>query len=285
MVNRFTLREHVDEYVSKIDKAAKKLKLDYKIEVNDEKHSTEDILKKYQKGEHIIFAVGGDGILNRTLNCIVGTKNKLGCIPAGTGNDFNRSINDDCKEGDNLVDLVKYNKRYFINVACFGLDADVANDDKIVHNKLIPRSQQYNVGVVKHLLTFKPYTFTVQYDKKKTTEKVAAITVCNGHYYGGGFKVNPKGKYDDGIMDVYLVKATNRRMVLKYIFALLKGKQGDLDLVEHIKTNKLTIISENEFCGNFDGEDLKTKKFDMEVIPKAIKVYYNKELIDLINQK
>ena len=285
MINRFSLKDRVDDYVERINAAAKKLKLDYKIEINDENHSTEDILKKYKKSEHIIYAVGGDGILNRVVNAIVGTKNKLGCIPAGTGNDFNRSIVEAFDEGDNQVDLIKCNNKYFINVGCFGLDAVIANDESVVHNKFIPRSQQYNVGVLKHFIIFRPFTFKMKWDKETSTSKLAAITVCNGRYYGGGFKVNPQGVYDDGQMDIYLIHATNRRQVLKYILKLLKGKQETLDLVEHIKTNNFVITTEEESDGNLDGEVLTSKEFEMRVVPKAITVYYNKQLIELIESK
>ena len=285
MVNRFSLRERLGDYLERIEKAAKELKLDYKIEINDDNNSTEDILKKYKRSEHIIYAVGGDGILNRVVNAIYGTKNKLGCIPAGTGNDFNRTIVEALDEGDNQVDLIKCNNMYFINVGCFGVDADIANDDSIVHNKWIPRSQQYNVGVVKHILKFKPYTFTIKWDKEQATSKLATITICNGRYYGGGFHVNPDGKYDDGKIDIYLVHAKNRRKLIKYLLKLLKGKQETLELVEHIKTDNFVITSEEKIGGNLDGELLTSNEFELSVVPKAMTVYYNKQLVDLINNK
>lgn len=36
--------------------------------------------------------MGGDGTLSEVLNGVIGTKNKLGIIPAGSGNDFYRTI-------------------------------------------------------------------------------------------------------------------------------------------------------------------------------------------------
>ena len=193
IINRFTLKDRLDNYVNIIKKSSEKLKLDYKIEINSDEKSTEDILEKYKNNKDIIYAVGGDGILNRVVNALYGTKNKIGCIPAGTGNDFNRSINEFFKDGDNLVDVVKCNNKYFVNVACFGIDADIANDDKIVHNKFIPRSMQYKVGVLKHIILFKPYNFTMKWDKNNISKKLSLVTVCNGGYYGGGFHINPDG--------------------------------------------------------------------------------------------
>ena len=283
MINSFSLKKRLDKYKKAIEKATKKLKLNYKIEINSETNTTEQIIEKYKKGNYIIYAIGGDGILNRVINSLYGTKNKVACIPAGTGNDFNRSINDYCLDGDNKIDLVKCNDKYFVNVACFGVDADIANDDKVVHNKLIPRKLQYKVGVLKHIVLYKPYTFTIKWNKKTKTKRLSLVTVCNGAYYGGGFHINPDGIFNDGLMDIYILYATNRRQLLSYLLKLLKGKHKESKYVEHIQTNKFTIEIEKTIDGNLDGESQKANKFEMKVIPKALSFYYNKELIDLIN--
>ena len=285
MINRFSLRERLDSYLEAIDNAAKKLKLDYKIEINDEDNTTEDILAKYRKNDYVIYAVGGDGILNRVLNNIYGTKNKIACIPAGTGNDFNRSINEHFVEGDNLVDVIKCNDLYFVNVACFGVDADIANDESVVHNKFIPRKLQYKVGVAKHILLYKPYTFTMNWNKDSLTCKLSLVTVCNGGYYGGGFHVNRDGIYNDGLLDVYIITATNRRQLLGYLIKLLRGKHENFKYVEHVRTNNFTIMTEEAIAGNFDGEKLVSNKFEMNVIPKAITFYNNKKLLNQINKE
>ncbi len=283
IVNRFSLRERLNTYTEILKEVAKELKLDYKIEINDEEHSTEDILDSYKNKSCIIYAVGGDGILNRVINAIYGTKNKVACIPAGTGNDFNRSINEFFDEGNNLVDLVKCNDKYFVNVACFGVDADIANDNKIVHNKFIPRDLQYKTGIVKHILMFKPYSFEMKWDNNTINKKLALVTVCNGGYYGGGFHINPDGVYNDGKIDIFVSYATNRRELIKYLIKLLKGEHLDYDKVEHIVTDNFTIINKDEIEGNLDGESLRDNKFEMNVIPKAITFYNNKKLIKKIN--
>ena len=125
----------------------------------------------------------------------------------------------------------------------------------------------------------------MKWDKESKTSKLALVTVCNGCYYGGGFHVNPTGKCDDGMLDIYVSYATNRRTLTKYLLKILKAKHEELDIVEHIKTKKFTIITDTEIDGNLDGEILKAKKFEMSVIPKALAFYNNKELIKKINKE
>ncbi len=136
ILNRFSLKDKLEPLVKRIEEVSKNRKLDYKIEINNLEVSTEDIVEKYKKDKVTFLAVGGDGTINRVLNSMVNTKNILGFIPYGTGNDFYRSCKEQLNEKVNKIDLVQINDKYFINVACFGIDADIGNND--THNLTVP---------------------------------------------------------------------------------------------------------------------------------------------------
>ena len=76
----------------RIDRVCKKRNLDYEIRFTYRRGSATKIVKVYQDKEYIIYAVGGDGLISEVVNGIVGTKNKLGVIPTGSGNDFARTM-------------------------------------------------------------------------------------------------------------------------------------------------------------------------------------------------
>ena len=88
VINSFTIGDRLEKLVKKIELTAKKFKLDYVVEINNEDYSTEEILNKYKDGKNVIMAVGGDGMINRVLNGIVNTKNILGFIPYGSGKKY-----------------------------------------------------------------------------------------------------------------------------------------------------------------------------------------------------
>lgn len=73
------------------------------------------------------------------MPALIGTKNKLGVIPAGSGNDT-----------------------YFINFACTGIDAEFANNIDKLRNTIIPTNQLYNASII--------YTF-VKFKHKKSKSK------------------------------------------------------------------------------------------------------------------
>ena len=62
---------------------------------------------------------------------------------------------------------------------------------------------------------------------------------------------------------------------MKYIFLVNR-----LSLKK--KTDKMKIICDKEVTCNMDGDMLTAKEFDLKVIPKGIKIYYDNDLIEKI---
>ena len=285
LVNTFGLKERTATVLDKIREVSKKLKLDFEIEINSEIRSTEDILENYKDTENIIFAIGGDGIINRVLNAIVGTKNILGYIPYGTGNDFYRSNKELLNQGINKIDLVQINEKYFINIACFGIDADIANSEGLIHSKIIPKKERYNISLLYNFIKYRARSAKVEINEDTYLDKYTTIVVCNGRYYGGGYKIAPNSKLDDGLLDVYLVRKMPKISMAKLIMSMKDAKHEKSSKVNKIQTDKLTIKSEKEIASNIDGELLSAKEFNIKVIPKGIKVFYDEELIELLKEK
>lgn len=281
VINSFTLKDEINEVIHRIKDFCIRKNMEFEVEINNEDNSTEDIVKKYRKCGYTIIAVGGDGMINRVLNALVGTNNTLGFIPCGTGNDFYRSALKEIKKETEECDVIKINDRYFINVACFGIDADVANNKGLIKSKMIPKSQRYNVSVINSFLKYEPRHFVLKMDNEEIEGDFATVAVCNGGYYGSGYNISPNFKLNNGLIDVYAVEDDNKFNIMKMILSMKKGKHEKYKKVHKFQTNKLTLISNNEINSNIDGEELASKKFNIEVKGK-IKIYMNKELINFV---
>lgn len=284
ILNSFGKRDIKDIY-QKIEVVSKYLNLNYQIEVNSTNLSTNDILKKYQNTRNIIVAVGGDGMINKVLNGIVNTNNMLSYIPYGTGNDLDKTVKETLQDGRNIVDLVRINDRYFINIACFGIDADIANDDSFIHNKYIPRNLRYNAGVIYHFLKYKAKNMEIAIDSDIIDDKFTTVAVCNARYYGGGYKIAPGSLLNDGLVEVYLVKELDRLNMAKTILSMKDGSHELSPYVKKIRTDSLNISSDIPISSNIDGEILTASEFDIEVEPKAIEIFNNQELIEKVLKK
>lgn len=281
VINSFTLRDEINEVIHRIKDFCVRKNMEFEVEINNEDNSTEDIVKKYRKCGYTIVAVGGDGMINRVLNALVGTNNTLGFIPCGTGNDFYRSALKEIKKETEECDVIKINDRYFINVACFGIDADVANNKGLIKSKMIPKSQRYNVSVINSFLKYEPRHFVLKMNNEEIEGDFATVAVCNGGYYGSGYNISPNFKLNNGLIDVYAVEDDNKFNIMRMILSMKKGKHEKYKKVHKFQTNKLTLISNNEINSNIDGEELASKKFNIEVKGK-IKIYMNKELINFV---
>lgn len=280
ILNQFSLKNDTNKMIDNIEKACKKRKINYKIEVNNNDISTEDILKKYKKSKNIIMAVGGDGTINRVLNGLVGTKNILGYIPHGTGNDFYRANREVLNKGINTIDLVKINNKYFINIACFGIDAVIGNNSEIIHSKIIPKKYRYNFGLLVNFIKYKPRNFIVSINNKSYKDEYTTFVVCNARYYGGGYRVSPNSRLDDGLLEVLLVKKTTKYDMAKLIGSMKNAFHLNSPKVQLFQTKELTIKTDSKISSNIDGEELTDNTFNIKLIPNGIDIYYDQELID-----
>ena len=284
VINRFTVKKDLNKVINNIKEYSVKNKLNYIIEVNSDEYKTEDILKKYQNNKNVIIAVGGDGMINRVLQCVVNTKNILGFIPYGTGNDLYKNVKKYFKNGNILCDLVKINNNYFINVACFGIDADVANSKDEIKLKYLPKSSSYIISLLKTFFKYKNKKFEVKINNKIIKDAFATIAVCNGSYYGNGFNIGPTSKLNDGKLEVYIAKNISKLKTLSLILKMHGGHHEKSKNIEKIVTDKLIVKSPKLVKCNIDGDILEAKTFNIEIIKNGITLYYDANLVKKVSK-
>lgn len=278
IVNEKAGKGKYKKIVPKIEIACKKRNYDYEIKYITDKMSGEDIARIYKNEENVIYVVGGDGTITKTLPGIVGTKNKLGIVPAGSGNDTYRAVSN-LPEGESKIDLGRINQTYFINVACTGIDAEVGNNIDVLRNTIIPRSQLYNASILYTFFNYKFKKIKFITNVKTFESSYSIISICNGNYYGGGFHIAPKSMLTDGIFDIYYVEKMAKIKMIPLLLKLKKGKHVGKRKVHKFKTNHIELELKEEITFNVDGEKLTSNKFVIEVLPKELLVYNDKDLI------
>ena len=187
----------------------------------------------------------------------MGSQNYLGVIPVGTGNDFYKSISKQNTKLYEKVDVAQINDKYFINIACFGIDADVGNNTKIIKNKLIPIKQRYNASLIYTFFKYKNKEAEFTSKEQQQKGKFTTIVIANGMYYGGGFQIAPNSKYNDGLLDIYYAKDMKKYKLPGLIIKIKKGTHEQSKSIHKFQTTEITI----------------------KLIPQAITLYNNQELI------
>ena len=281
IINDMAGRGKYKKILPSIEENCKKRQIEYEIRyITKEKNSVE-ILEEYQHEENIIYIVGGDGTITKTLAGIVGTQNKLGIIPAGSGNDTYRTIKR-LPKGETKIDLAKINETYFINVACTGVDAEVANNIDKLRKTKIPTNQLYNASIIYTFAKFKPKKMRLRTNTKNIDEKYTILSICNGEYYGGGFNIAPKAELTDGLLDIYYAEKMAKVRMIPLILKLKKGKHEGKRRVHKFRVSHVEISFDEDVTFNVDGEKLTDSSFVIDVVPKAVTIFNDDEFVQSI---
>lgn len=281
IVNESAGRGKCQKILPNIEQACKRRNIEYEIRYISKEKSGFDIANEYKEQENVIYVVGGDGTLTITLPALIGTKNKLGIIPAGSGNDTYRTIKN-MKNEETPIDIGKINDTYFINVACTGIDAEIGNNIDKLRNTIIPTSQLYNASIVYTFVKFKHKKMKLKTNVKNIEAKYTILSICNGSYYGGGFKIAPKSRLEDGLLDIYYAEEMPKIKMIPLILKLKKGKHEGRRRVHKFRTNHVEIELEEEITFNVDGEKLTDKKFVINVLQKAITLFNDNDFVEEI---
>ena len=281
IVNESAGRGKCQKILPNIENECKDRNIEFEIRYITKEKSGYDIALEYKDQENVIYVVGGDGTLTITLPALIGTKNKLGIIPAGSGNDTYRTIKN-LPKGESLIDIGKINDTYFINVACTGIDAEIGNNMDKLRNTIIPTSQLYNASIVYTFFSFKHKKMKLKTHIKNIEAKYTILSICNGRYYGGGFKIAPKSRLEDGLLDIYYAEEMPKLKMIPLILKLKKGKHEGRRRVHKFRTNHVELELEEEITFNVDGEKLTDKKFVIDVLPKAITLFNDNDFVEEI---
>lgn len=287
------------EYIPKIKECFSIIEDTFFIEVTKYPGHAVELVKQYvAKDTFRVYSIGGDGTLNEVLNGMAESDSSLAVIPAGSGNDFvksleNCSVNKEAQEKsiikdtskdsllerlikgtELLVDAGKINGRYFINISSLGFDAEVVyKSHKIKKLPLVTGLLAYVLSVFATLVSYKSNLLKITIDGLTIQKDTLLVAVANGRYYGGGMQAVPLAEISDGFLDICLIEYTGRFKILKFFPKFIKGEHTEVKEVSFYRGKNISIISENKVAMNVDGEtSMISGKVDFEIIPNGIKI-------------
>lgn len=286
VVNPVAGKGKAEKFIDRINVEAKVLLEEYEIAVTEyPRHATEIVREHVSRERCRVYSVGGDGTLNEVVNGMAGSDSVLAVIPAGSGNDFIRTVTSDDYKKDIIartirgneapVDLVKVNDSYFINVSSMGLDAEAAyNANQLKKVPLVPGALSYYLGLIGVLVRCKSYKMKVTMDEVTVEGDFLLAVVANGKFYGKGILPAPRADFQDGKLDICLIDR-KRRLEITYLFPqYIKGKHTNIKGVNFYTSKDVHIISEDSVAVNMDGEVSRMIEATYHVIPNGIQVVF-----------
>ncbi|MFC5407262.1 diacylglycerol/lipid kinase family protein [Cohnella soli] len=223
-----------------------------------------------------VAVIGGDGTLHGLLPIIAGTGIPYGLIPSGSGNDTSRTLGipaDPLRALDIIlagktraIDLLETTaeggiEQRTLTAVAIGLDGAVAADVngsryKRWCNKLRIGSFAYIIGLFRALAMFKPRPITVTVDGIPHEFSQGWLSViASGPSYGGGLRICPDARPDDGKLHVCVVhNCSVGRILLVFPTLLTGGHVKRTRYVTILSGSSATVRSEFPMLAFGDGE-------------------------------
>ena len=256
--------------------------LDYDMTFTEKPGHAIEIARAATKDFKYVIAVGGDGTVHETVNGLMGGQSVFGLIPIGSGNDFARALHIPQKISDALdtiltgksikIDIGKAEDRYFPNGLGVGFDAWVVETGKKVTK--LRGNAIYLYSVLKTIYNYEPPVMRLKYNDVVSEEKIFMLTAGNGISLGGGFKLTPDAKMDDGLLDLNIISDLTKVQIYQNLLSVYSGSHTKMPQVTTARTTQLSIDSEQGFAVHLDGElmSLNMKSLNISIIPKALNV-------------
>jgi len=215
-----------------------------------------------QSGTVAVVAIGGDGTVHEAASGLVGSGVPIGCIPAGSGDDFARSLGIPrqweaalervLRLASRAIDVGMINGQSFVISAGIGFDGDVARITnrswyKRWLNKLGFGSLSYVVTVLRLVVRYRPCRVRLEVDGW-------LIAIANMPYYGGGMKICPDARMDDGMLHLCLVEGIGRLELLRFFPRVFNGTHVSHRSVQLMSGRQIRIESTAPMTIHTDGE-------------------------------
>jgi len=254
-----------------------------------------------------ILVFGGDGTVHRHLAQLVELRFPVLVVPCGSGNDFARALNlRSVREalaawrkfssgGGNVrsIDLGAITSliadrqdagespapHYFCCVGGVGLDGEVARRANQLPRWLRAHGG-YILSLLPALLRFAPISMKISVPRAehrdafvaRSAKPIVVATFANAPAYGGGMKIAPQAKLDDGALDVCVIHNMNKFKLFCFFPTIYFGRHLSIRQVEYFQTERLRLETEGPLDVYADGEYVCRTPIEVSVAREALRV-------------
>jgi diacylglycerol kinase (ATP) len=224
-----------------------------------------------------VVAVGGDGTVSLVAECLLHTDIVMGILPAGSANGLVKELNIPVdakgalqhllKKEIQKIHLIKINNQLCVHLSDIGFNASVI--------KIFESSKQRGmVGYVKAawkvLWKHSLMQVSLKIDNTKLHREAAMVVIANATRYGSGAVINPKGRLDDDLFEVVIIKKISFSEIFKMMFS---HKAYDKTKTELYQVHELQISSKKKVHFQIDGEYAdKVNKIEACIITNAVNI-------------
>ena len=228
----------------------------------------------------LVLTLGGDGLAGAAAGELRSTGSPLGVLRGGRGNDFARKLGipDDvaaaCRiavsGAERAVDVADVGGRAFLGIASAGIDSDVqvvADGTRLPLGGLV-----YVYGVLRSIARWQPAAWTVTVDGVRHAFAGYSVAVANSGVFGGGMRLAPQARLDDGLLDVVLIADVPRRRYLATLPRVFRGTHVRRPGVRFLRGREVAFAADRPFDVYADGDPQAPLPVTIRVQPGVLRV-------------
>jgi YegS/Rv2252/BmrU family lipid kinase len=254
-----------------------------------ESHSTRDLeharslAHSAAATDRTVVTLGGDGLVGAVADVLRRHDSSLlGILPGGRGNDLVRVLGIPrdpvaaCAVIANgtprALDLGEVDGRAFVSIASAGFDSDanrIANQAPAWLGGLV-----YAYGALVALTRWRPTEIEIEIDPPGEPRVFSAYSVAaaNSGWYGGGMKLAPDARLDDGLLDIVVIGAISRLRFLTLLPRVFAGSHVRLRDVHVLRGREVQISADRAFTLYADGDPIAELPARVRALSGAIRV-------------
>jgi diacylglycerol kinase (ATP) len=247
------------------------------------------VRRALREGCATLIAMGGDGTLQLLVNEVLGQDLQVGVIPAGCGNDFAAALGI-TKNVEKAVEIIAGGRTRRVDLVCvrnssglnaaylggggMGIDAEALRYANGRFAKW-PGRLRYLASAIAALRGFRGVKVEAAFpesDVPNVAKLLLLAAVLNAPTLGGGLRLAPDARLDDGMLEVVMIEMLRKREVLALIPRLLITGELRSGRTVRMRSAKIKLTAEKETSFQGDGELLGKTPVEIEVMPKALRV-------------
>jgi diacylglycerol kinase family enzyme len=162
---------------------------------------------------------------------------------------------------------------YALSFAGVGIIAPLLRLTTPLAKKLLGQSLAYKFALLRALWSYTPPQMRITCDGKTSDGRFLFLGVSNGEHAGGGMRLAPGARIDDGTLDVNLVGAVGLLDGLSQIRRLARGRHTRHPQVRFFQSRSIGVEAGTRLEVALDGELVGYSPARFEVQPRALPIY------------
>lgn len=228
----------------------------------------------------VAAAMGGDGLTGAVAGELRDGAGVLAVLPGGRGNDFARKLGigadpvaacEHVRRGrERRVDLAAAGGRTYLGILSAGLDSDA--QDVAAATRLPLGGLVYAYGALRALAAWRPARWTVGVDGETRVFDGYSVAVANSGVFGGGMRLVPDARLDDGLLDVVLSEAIPKRRYLANVPKVFRGTHVGEPGLHILRARSVTFAADRPFTAYADGDPIAELPATVRVVEGTLRV-------------